>query len=541
MSGLPATRLDSSIERGLSHRGDVVSGDPAASVPRWLNHPATISLSIFAVVLATCLPAGLMANTLETLIYARHWIDPTFISDDWRMGHPLGPRLPFTLIVAPFLKVFSIEQVNTAGAVAGYLILAGGLGLLFSRLGLSAIEAVIVIAAFLFARQSIAAGEGIFSILESKTFGYSLVFAAIALASRNRIVLAAVALGLSTTMHVLVGGWAALCLAFAVLATGRGSRRAHGLAVLAFLAGALPGIAAMVPATSADLSPLPDGVTAEYIYVYLRAPHHLDPWALVHYVHRTPLKQLVLGLAVCAAVAFFFVPRVIDRSDPRLLVVRFLQASLIPVLAGGIAGFVPGGERFLRFYPFRIADTLFPLLGTAVILSLLLPLVWPGKRGLAIRVATGLTAIAALAIADPSWYVRSHFERPPAGFERAANFVRENMPVGQPILVSPHNAFAGYWMERPVVASWKFVPHDQSGLAEWYRRMVDLRAIIPADSATQGPRRHAVGAFEQMATEEYVEIARKYGSSYLIARRREEIALPIVFDSDPFAVYATTR
>jgi hypothetical protein len=513
------------------------------ALPVWLRllqHPVAIALALFAVILPSCLPAGLVENTLETLIYARHWLQPDFIANDWRLDMHPGPRLPFVLIVGPFLKLLSIEQLHVAGTAAGFLLLAAALGVLFARLGLSALEAVVVVALFLFANQSLAAGESIFSALESKTFAYALVFGALALTMRGRIVAAAVVLGLAATMNILIGGWAAFCLALAL--TRRITVRQYALAAAAFAIGALPGVAATLAATPGEAAAFPAGVTAEYIYVYVRAPHHLSPRNFVSYALRAPIHyHVILALAVCAAAAFICLPRFVSRADPRLLISRFLLASLVPVIAGGVAALVPGGEAYLRYYPFRLAAGLFPLLGTAVGLALVVPYLSRSRLGTAVRAAAAIAAVGALLIFDPGARARNAVERPPAGFAEAAAFVRDVAPRGEPVLVSPFIALAGYWMERPVVALWKFVPHDGPGLAEWYERMVDLRVLDPPDSTWQRVRRHYGSGFAGMSAEEYVGLSEKYSARYLVTTRRDDLGLTAVFNGETYAVYDLRR
>lgn len=497
-----------------------------------LRHPLVVTLAIFALAVALCLQtSGLLPNELETLVYAKHWLDPSFIANDWRLDMHPGPRLPFMVVIAPLVAWLPLEQASIIGAILAFLMLACGLGILFTRLGLSALEAIVVVALFFFADQSLAAAEWLFSSFEGKTIAYTLVFCALAAGAGGRLVLAGALLGLATTMHVVVGVWSALCFAVAVLTTSRGDAQQRAFAAGAFVIGALPGVLATLSAQAGSTVPLPPGVTSEYIYVFIRAPHHLDPRG---FLGHGPLQEKVeVALALAAGLGFFALPRFLRRSDCRLFVARFVQACLLPAFAGVIASFLPGGEKFLQFYPFRVADTLVPLLGPAVLLALVVPCFPQRPVTVVARVAVAMAAVLLAIRADP----RMSAERPPPGFEGAARFIREHAAIGQPVLVSPHLDYAGYWMERPVVALYKFVPHHGSGIAQWYHYMVELAAISPPDSVDRMPRRRPLDAFDRMATEEYLALAARHGARYVVTKPRHEIALPIAFENGRFAVY----
>jgi hypothetical protein len=497
-------------------------------------HPLIIAAAIWVLVLATCLQtSGLLANELETLVYAKHWLDPSYIAGDWRLDMHPGPRLPFMLVLAPLLILLPLGQVSIVGAALGYLLVALGLGALFARLGLSAVEAVAVVGLFLFAQQSVTAGEWIFLNFEGKIIAYTLVLFALAVAARGPLVLAGALLGLATTMHVIVGGWSTLFFAIAVLATSRGDAKERVLAVGAYVIGALPVMIALLTADTTSSSQLPDGVMAEWIYVRLRAPHHLDPRGFLP--RRLTQKAVELGLMLSVALAFFALPRFLERSDPRLFVARFVQASFLPWTVGVAASFIPGGEKFQQFYPFRIADSLGLLLASAVVLALVVPRIPTRPLGIAARVAVAITAVVFAYKADP----RESPERAPEGFESVAHFIQSHAPVARPVLITPHLDHAGYWMERPVVGLWKFVPHQGALIAEWYNRMVDLAAIIPPDRPGGRPRFAPVGAFNRLSTDEYRTLAAKYGAHYLVLRRRGdlELELPIAFENAEFMVY----
>jgi hypothetical protein len=219
---------------------------------------------------------GLDGNELETFVYARHWLDPTFIRNDWRLDQPPGPRLPFLVLAAPLVRILPIEHAAILGRPLGFALLSVAAAFFLVRIGLSPLEGVAVVAAYLALGQSLVAGEWLVGNLESKVVAYACVLLALATAS-TRVVVAGAALGFATTMHLLVGGWATLLLAAVAWWIGLGTPRGRWKAIVAWLLFASPAIAITLLSIEGSAATLRDAVTPEWIYVKFRAPHHLDP------------------------------------------------------------------------------------------------------------------------------------------------------------------------------------------------------------------------------------------------------------------------
>ena len=125
-------------------------------------------------------------------------------------------------------------------------------------------------------------GEWLVGGIEGKVFSYGLLFLAIALWLRERLSACALCLGLAISFHPIVGIWGLICgIGSEVIARLlRWEKSEQNSATLLrpaaiLLVAALPGI---VPAAAILGGASPSDVaTANYLQVFWRLRHHLDP------------------------------------------------------------------------------------------------------------------------------------------------------------------------------------------------------------------------------------------------------------------------
>jgi hypothetical protein len=471
---------------------------------------------------------GLSENELETLVYAKHWLDPTFIRNDWRLDQSPGPRLPFFVLAAPLVQVLPIEHAAVLGRRLGFALLSVAASFFLVRIGLSPLEGVAVVAAYLALGQSLAAGEWLVGDLESKGVAYACVLLALATAS-TRLVAAGAALGFATTMHLLVGGWSTIFLAAAAWWTGVGTARERWQAIAAWLLFASPGISLTLLSIGGSAATLRDAVTPEWIYVKFRTPHHLDPGFFL----AGTVAKVRVSLAVLAALLLVALPRLVRSGGPLLLAGRFFQASMAIFVIGVVLRFVPGGERFLQLYPFRLGDGLGLLLGLAMAPALAKPSLRTARARTVLLLVIVVTGLAAATWLHPT----PNGVLPLPGFDEVARWVKAHTPPGEPILVSPHITFAGYWLERPVVVQFKFVPHPGGRASEWYERLVDFSGGVRPKTRGFRASWEVHQRFMSLPPEAYRALGAKYGARYLVRTERADLPFAVVSRSADWAVY----
>jgi hypothetical protein len=465
---------------------------------------------------------NLVGNELDTLCLALHHLDPGFIAGDFRLSMPPGPRLPFQLALAPLLLVLPLWAASIVGRLGLYALLAGALGRLARKLDMDLPEVLIAGTLYALLGQQIAAGEFVVGGVESKSLAYACVLWGLDGALDEAWKRAGICFGLAVTIHPLVGMWSAIAAAAAVLPEQRAALRGS---LPPFLLAAAPGVALAWPALRATAEPSAFGL---WIYVYFRHPHHLDPsWFLQG---PGPLLRFAAALALGLASLAVRFPTPAQRT-----MARFARATLAFFVLGLGLSRLPHAERFLVAYPFRVGDTLFPLIGLALLVR------WAFRTrtsapSRAARVA-GVAGAAALSLAALRRDVVERWEWDRKPVRTAYAWVREHTPHDALVLCSPALDYAGLYMRRPTVASARAVPTAPDEVAEWYLRLVDLNggAAPRARGFPAFPELEA--GFQALSPEAIDALAAKYGARYLLRRSGRPLPYEALYDDGSWAVF----
>ena len=366
--------------------------------------------------------------------------------------------------VAGFAGAQIVARARAAGAYA----LA--LGALFRRFGLDALDGVLVVIVFALLGQAMFGGEWLFSGAEAKVAAYVLVLAGLALVlGGGSLLRAALLFAGATWFHFLVGGfWFLAALALRLLEERRALRRvatAAGLYLL-LIAPLVAWIAASRLGAAQALGGTP---SPDYIYAALRVPHHTMPFLdtgtfLAHWLRGALFAG---GMLACSLV----VARLPEaaRLRPVALWLALLLCGLALALAAAALDQTSGALG--KFYLFRPA-ALMLLLWLALMLAML------GRLGLGHRSALRLLALVLLAppfLVGATTRVAGDLGRRSDGAASLAPILAQAAAPGDVVLIDPALEPAFFDVERrtghPALVLWKFVPADDAGIIEWYRRI----------------------------------------------------------------------
>ena len=226
-------------------------------------------------------------------------------------------------------------------------------------------------------------GEWLIGGVEAKVFSYGFVVWGIASLLRGGFWQAGLMLGAGAAAHPLVGLWSVVAMSMAGVWSLIGDARYQGIAatlaairrfvsqraiILAIVLFAGTAAWGVVPALMSVLSANSKlSFQANYIQVFYRLPHHLDPmkFKTVAYV----------GYAFLGGVAWFLNRLVRDQSKtgwPLRFLSRTIFCSGIIAATGVLIGLgarppieMPYYEfrmNLLKFYPFRLFDVALPIL-----------------------------------------------------------------------------------------------------------------------------------------------------------------------------------
>ena len=303
-------------------------------------------------------------NEVDVLPLARQYADPSWLADDWYLNHPAGYRLLFSALFGKLVVLWGFLATSILGRLLCYGLVAAGLALIGRALGLSLPLLLLAAGGFFYATpfQGMIAREWVAAGLEPKAVAYGVLLVAVGLMLQGYYRGMALMLGLATSFHVLVGGWAAVAVVgwLALRRRTHGAdRRSLGALLLIYVMASAFGLRAVL---EQFLTPAPiDTISPSYVYVFLRLPQHLNPlsWSAERWV-----KPCGYLLVLALSLALLWRQR---RSAPgakhyqaRLGLAALTLLALIPFALGvAIAPFDAQGA-FLQYYPFRLGDVLLP-------------------------------------------------------------------------------------------------------------------------------------------------------------------------------------
>jgi hypothetical protein len=301
----------------------------------------------------------------------------------------------------------------------------------------------------------------------------------------------------------------------------------------------------IVPALALTWNEPPDVVAeANRIYVFERLPHHLALLSLPadETTHRL-LRHgaLLLVLWILARLVCGRAGSIVDRQTPPIdaagLRSMFHFAVGGAILAGvgliielTLAQEPIAAARLLRYYWCRLTDFSAPL--AAALLASAVIVVAIECRGrwavwalaAAIALAGGhITGRVMARLVDPT-PPGDRRMRDPAAWTDACQWIIGNTEADARFL-TPRLSHTFKWQTgRPEVVTRKDIPQDAAGIIEWHRRYRDVYYGGNDDRAAE-----PAASLGHLGTERVVQLARRYGATYVITDRRRPLWLPVVY------------
>jgi hypothetical protein len=315
----------------------------------------------------------MIAGVVALLIISLRFLWPDYIDNEtmyaigpirmlhpgFLAGHPWNPRINpffvvFDAVAAPFYLLFDPLAATILLRILIWTFEVWALWRLLEVLGLRWWTMPLLVLLWIDTEQTLVAGEWVFGCASGKPVGYGFLFLALREALLERDRRAGLFAGLATSFHVLVGGWGAAALGVAILLRRSAQPRLRrlleygGPATLA----ALPGL---VPAALQALSGPSGGASAAEVAridVTIANPFHLDP---AYFLTAPEGVKLLFYLVSTLALCWFLLPR---RAAVTIV---SLLSCLAACFAFGLVARKLEWFGVLRYYPFRVADGLYPL------------------------------------------------------------------------------------------------------------------------------------------------------------------------------------
>ena len=396
-------------------------------------------------------------------------------------------------------------------------------------------------------------GEWLIGGVEAKVFSYGFVVWGIASLLRGGFWQAGLMLGAGAAAHPLVGLWSVVAMSMAGVLSLIGDARYQGIAatlaairrfvsqraiILAIVLFAGTAAWGVVPALMSVLSANSKlSFQANYIQVFYRLPHHLDPmkFKTVAYV----------GYAFLGGVAWFLNRLVRDQSKtgwPLRFLSRTIFCSGIIAATGVLIGLgarppieMPYYEfrmNLLKFYPFRLFDVALPILVSiqvAILLSdrRLLSVILPSKsRSVIVVVCFG----AALWLNAGRGSIDGMSDAQRADWGELCAWIKENTQRDELILTPKESRSFKWFAERAEYVAFKDCPQDAAGIVEWNNRLKFLKKW--------GQENWNGTSYSAAVTNQLHETT---GITHLVSSRWGPFDAPIVYENATYRVYQIDR
>jgi hypothetical protein len=452
-----------------------------------------VLLTLFLAYSLICRPIP-SVNEPHYLTKAKHYWQPQWCAGDFFLESS-NPHLVFYQTIGALTQWLTLPQTAWAGRVIALALLAWGWTRLVLRLS-TCRGAVVGSGCLLLLLQALGnvSGEWLVGGIESKVISYALVFAGWASLLDMRLLPAAVGLGVAISFHPVVGGWCLIATGMALIAGAIVDRRRTAepaalstptatVSVTSWIAAsllltvcALPGLLPAVQSLAAA-----DTVVAEradFYQVGVRLKHHLDPQAFGVPAYRYYGLLLLLWLLL---------RRPGTQSPARRLFDRIVLASLVIAGVGILIGWGPRPIDqmplarlrvwLLKFYPFRLADLLVPVLLSVVMFERVQ--LWAQAQPAGSKRRVGVL-VAAAAFGLSLWIPdadRSSSRMTPAqqaDWIAACEWIRRETPEAILLYAANEDWAVKWFAHRAEYVNYKDCPQDAAGILEWVRRLRTL-------------------------------------------------------------------
>ncbi|MCB1856801.1 MAG: hypothetical protein KDI63_00915 [Gammaproteobacteria bacterium] len=460
---------------------------------------ADLRLLIFAVLCLNYLSWVPGENEEEYFAFAKHFMNPDWIPHALSVTDLPGTRIIFEVVVGFGLRYLSFEQMAVVGRCIGAALLCLPLALIFRRLRLSHLQALLFVQiCSLFPHQSFFGKEWIFGSFETKTIAYALVLYSFYLMLECRYRQSAIVAGLAVWFHVLVGGWYSVVLFIYLLLLRTPWRQllGHGLWVAAIC---LPFLAYLGQSYLRDNPGVIGGIPISWVYVYFRNAHHLAPFGPEGEISDSFLRGVIITGLIFLICWYLAATR--KHDDQGRLALFFIAAFIQQALFLILAYFDTQGE-ILKYYPFRSSALSFftSLLIAFVAANHLGEKVLPPSQRHIRRVTAALGLIAVLGLGFNLYKnARDSYTLlypPPQEADRQAlyRWIGEHTPRDAKFLnMNDRKRDDLDFMrrtERDRFSVFKFVPTSNRRIYDWYLRAKEKQRVLDDPGYLAELRKH---------------------------------------------------
>ncbi len=494
------------------------------------------------------------ANEYNVLPFVKQYVEPNWIPQESWLNQPPGYRLPFILLLGGILKNWGFLAASIIGRLISYILIASGIVFIAKQINLNLPYLWIALLLFIYVKnQGIVAGEWLLGGVEPKSFSYGFLLFAFGLILSKNYRLMAVMLGLATTFHVLIGGWAFMAIVGWLIV-----RRRQDFTNLSYLLSLLiiyfiAGFWGILTIIEHLLSPkITTTIESSFIYVFIRSPHHLNSlsWSWDWWISPT-----IYFLFIAISVLLIKRQQQKDNLPEYQASINLAELTIfafIPFILGVLIAPVDLQGKFLQYYPFRLGDILLPL-NTSLLFMCALQHTFKGKSKqiflwFCIFLIAILTSIQIVEFKNNLLALRdfpSEQQEIDSNLKTMYNWINNNTSKDAVIITPPVDLANFTWIaQRATISKFKHIPPTSSSVIEWYNRLMDLSGGIDLSPYTNKRNNNnkiiqkvLTEGYNNLTIKEVKNLMNKYNSNYFLTKNDHKLDLPMAYSNSYYIIY----
>jgi len=515
----------------------------------------TIAIALMVMSIRYFLPQ-LISNEMVYLITPRRLIDYSYLSSDWAWGEFKIPMAPLYALYCSFFWLISSDYVVVALLTRFllWILLLYSIYSVAHQLKISPFFTLFGIFLYCYTFQKIAAGEWIVGGGEQKVLAYSLLFLALSSLLQNKIVVSGIYSGLASLSHILVGGYGIIAIFITLIILYFFKHYSfknilhYFLSIIPFCLPALfiaishlftPGQTNNIPVNSIDINKL---------IVTFRNPHHLDPFYF--FTQKRVVVLIVFSFSLC--IALFQ----IEDQKKRNILLLFLGVLFSFFMLGCLCRYI-NLFLILKYFPFRVADTLIPFFFWLVIPTYAYKNLIKGSQLFSLRFHNIFSLLLICLIArylitttipnfinasktfSNSWYnlISKSESESETTRKKVVSWIKEQTNTSDVFIANPF--WYSFWLEtdRPMVLNFKDSPYNLR-FANWYFRLKALNNDKEFEKSGYYIIENVNKNFNELSTKQLQKILNLFnGRYYIVDKDREDLSNLLVYNNDKYWIY----
>lgn len=523
------------------------------AIKKHLDSYANLYVILFVLLFNSLFHNILNRNEADIIAYAKRFADPSFAPGDWYLSLAIPYRTAFNLIIYPFLVLFPDHIAVVLVRLIVYIFIAYGLNRLFRAAAVLPLLTLIFFAIF-FVNQSMFAGEWIIKGIETKVFSYGFIILALGFYISKKYALALLFMGIATSFHILVGGYASLTYFMVRIYDyiwGKDQQKELLINYIyplgGYFLGAILGLYAVFNFLLSNDGNI-DKEFSTYLIVMVRNAHHLAPFEVFlhpaaelgdRFIYANAIaagqpllvRNIIIALPMITIALILFWGTVSRYSNDAVrLLSRYSLFSMIFIPVGMIFHAL-GLYKLLLFYLYRFPDS-FSILISMLVLAAIFSQMWRKRRTIILRIlypiaiASGIFLVLAsfINILNTSYLENLGKEYPhyvgkdPELLETMI-WIRDNTESDACFVINPGLLIFQHVTGRCQFVNFKNTPQSHRDILVWYQRILKITEGKPLKPVGLQNFMDMDETYENLSTEAVKDINRSYGISHMMTTR----------------------